>query len=45
MRGTHIPQLLRVRELYNYFDMYTRLARSRIRMELAFPTYLGLGIT
>ena len=30
--------------LNNYFAMYTRLTRSRIREELASPAYLGLGI-
>ena len=30
--------------LYNYSAMYTRLTRSCIRVELASPTYLWLGI-
>ena len=41
-----IPGLLGVRNyLNNYFAMYTRLTRSRIRVELAYPAYLGLGIS
>ena len=45
-RGTRIPHLLGVRNyLKNYFAMYTRLTRSRIRLELASPTYLGLAIS
>ena len=44
-RGTRIPHLLGVRNyLNNYFVMYTRLTRSRIRVELASRTDLGLGI-
>ena len=30
--------------LNNYFAMYTRLTHSRIRVELAAPANLGLGI-
>ena len=44
-RGTRISRLLRVRiYLNNYFSMYTRLTFSRIRVELASPADLGLGI-
>ena len=44
-RGTRVYPLLGVRTyLNNYFAMYTRLTRSRIRVELAYPAYLGLGI-
>ena len=44
-RGTRIPRLLGVRNyLKNYFALYKRLAHSRIRVELPFPAYLGLGI-
>ena len=44
-RGTRIPFLLGVRNyLNNYFAMYTRLTRSRLRVELASPAYLDLGI-
>ena len=44
-RGTRIPRLRGVRNyLNNYFTIYKRLTRSRIREELASPTYLGLGI-
>ena len=40
-----IPRLFGVRNyLNNYFAMYTRLTHSRIRVELALPAYLGLGI-
>ena len=43
--GTRIPHLLAVRNYFkNFFAMYTRLTRFRIRVELAFPAYLGLGI-
>ena len=44
-RGTHIPRLLGVSNyLNNYFAMYTHLTRSRIRVELASRTFLGLRI-
>ena len=44
-RETLIPSLIRVRNyLNNYFDMYKRLTRSRICVELASPAYLGLEI-
>ena len=44
-RGTHIPSLHGVRNyLNNYFANYTRLTHSRIRVEVAFPVSLGLGI-
>ena len=40
-----IPRLVGVGNyLKNYSAMYRRLTRSRIRVELAFPAYLGLGI-
>ena len=43
--GTRISRLLGVRNyLNNYFAMYTRLTCSRIRVKLASPAYLGLGI-
>ena len=39
------PRLLEVRNsLKNYIAMYKRLVRSRIRVKLALPAYLGLGI-
>ena len=28
----------------NYFAMYTRLTRYRLRLKLGSPAYLGLGI-
>ena len=44
-RGTCIPRLRGVRNyLNNYFAMFTRLTRSRIRVYLACFAYLGLGI-
>ena len=44
-RGTGILRLLMVRDyLKNYYAMYTRLTRSHIRVELAFPAYLVLEI-
>ena len=44
-RGTRIPRLLGVRNyLNNYFAMYTRPTRSRIRVDYASPAYLVLGI-
>ena len=44
-RGTCIPDLLGVKNyLNNYFVIYTRLTRSRIRVDLASPAYLGLRI-
>ena len=44
-RGTRIPRLLVVKSyLNNYFAMYTRLTRSRIRLEVASPAYFGLEI-
>ena len=44
-RGTLILHLLAVRNNINYyFALYTRLTHSRIRMEIASPAYLGLGI-
>ena len=40
-----IPRLNGVKTyLKNSFAMYTRLTRSRLRVELASPTYLRLGI-
>ena len=45
MRETRIPRLLGVKNyLNNYFTMYKRLTRFRIRVILASPAYLGLGI-
>ena len=45
MRGTRIPRLLGVKnDSNNYVGMYKRLTRSRIRVELSSPAYLGLGI-
>ena len=45
MRGTRIPRLLEVRNyLNNYRAKYKYLTRSRIRVELASPAYLGLGV-
>ena len=45
-RGTRIPRLLNVRNyLKNYFAMYKRLTRTRIRVELTSSAYLGLGIS
>ena len=44
-RETSIPRLLGVGSyLNNYFVMYARLTRSRIRVVLTYPAYLGLGI-
>ena len=44
-RGTRIPRLLVVQNyLNNYFAMYTRLTLSRIRVELASPACLRLGV-
>ena len=44
-RGTRIHRLLGVwNYLNNNFAMYKRLTRSRIRVELVSPVYLGLGI-
>ena len=44
-RGTRIPSLNGVKNyLNNYFAMYTRLASSRIHVELASPAYLGVEI-
>ena len=44
-RGTRIPRPLGVMNyLNNYFAMYIRLTRSRVRVERASPAYLGLGI-
>ena len=44
-RGPRIPRLLEVRKyLNNYFVIYERLTPSRMRMELAIPAYMGLGI-
>ena len=41
-RGPRIPHLLGVSNyLNNYVDMYKRLTRSRIPVELASPAYLG----
>ena len=43
MLGIRIHCLLGVRNYSNnYFAMYTRLAGSRIRVELASSTYLGV---
>ena len=40
-----MPSLLGVSiYLNNYFAMYKHLTRSRIRVELASPAYLGLEI-
>ena len=40
--GTRFPRLLGVRNyLKNYFAMYKRLTRSRMRVEFASPAYLG----
>ena len=45
MGATRIARLCGVRNyLNNYFAMDKRMAHSRIRVELAFPVYLGLGI-
>ena len=42
---TRIPCLLGVRNyLNNYFAMYKRLTHYRIRVKLASPAYLALGI-
>ena len=42
--GSRIPRPLGVRNyLNNSFTMYKRVTRSRIRVELASPAYLGLG--
>ena len=44
-RETSIPCLRAVKNYLNsYFNMYKLLTRSRIRVKLAFPAYLGLGI-
>ena len=44
-RGTCIPRLLGVKNyVNNYFAMYTRLTRSRMRVDLASFAYLRLGI-
>ena len=43
--GTRIPRLIVVRNYLNdYLANYTRLKHSLIRVELAFPAYLLLGI-
>ena len=43
--GTRIPHLIGVKDyLNNYFAMFSRMSRSRTRVELASPTYLGLRI-
>ena len=43
--GARIHRLLGVRNyLNNYCAMYKCLMRSRIRVELASPAYMGLGI-
>ena len=43
--GTRIACLLGVKNyLINYLTMYTPLTRSRIRLELTSPAYMGLGI-
>ena len=43
--GTRIPRLLGIKNyLNNYFAMYPQLTRSPIRVELATPASLGLGI-
>ena len=43
--GIRTPRLLGVKSyLNNYFPIYKRLTGSRIRVELASPAYLGLGI-
>ena len=40
--GTRIPRLIGVRNYLNHdFDTYTRLTHSLIRVEFAFPAYLG----
>ena len=44
-REYRVLRLLGVRYyLNNYCAMYTRLTRSRIRVNLVSPAYLGLGI-
>ena len=44
-RGTCLHRRLGVMNYFNnYFAMYKRLIRSRIRVELASPAYLGLRI-
>ena len=44
-RGSRFPRLLGgMNYVINDFAVYKRLTRSRIRLELAFPAYLVLGI-
>ena len=44
-RGPRIPHLLGFKNyLNNYYAMYKRLMRSRVRADLTSPTYLGLRI-
>ena len=43
-RGNHIPRLLGVKNYLNNYFAYKRLTRFRIRVKLASPAYLGLGI-
>ena len=44
-RGTRIPRRLGFKNyLNNYYDMYKRLTRSRVSVELVSPTNLGLRI-
>ena len=43
-QGGNVALSARVWRKNNYFVMYKRLTRSRIRVELASPTFLWLGI-
>ena len=44
-RGSVIPRPLGDRNYLNiYFAMYKRVTRSWVHLDLASPTYLGLGI-
>ena len=44
-RGTLIPHLLGFKNyLNNYYAMYKRLTRSRIRVEFQSPAYLAIGV-
>ena len=42
-RETRIPCLLAVKNYLNNYFAYKRQTRSRIRVNLASPAYLGLG--
>ena len=42
--GTRIPCILGVKNYFNNYFAYKPLKRSRIRVQLASPAYLGLGI-